>query len=204
MMIYDDPYAPEADLWGRNTGARDRFIRVLRGDGAQCVNLNFDGTTLSGADFRAVADALEAGKIKVQMDEFMDSGHAMYDSGWNRFFVPMDVALAYSTSKKALLVHEAAHAALDIRRKGIAKTDSESIAYLAQQIYYRAVELDTLGGKSPLQQAGKIVAKKFNSSFPQALISVAGEDAGAMRASVAFCPDYGLASYFQKAEYNGI
>jgi hypothetical protein len=120
-------------------GAKAAILRVLREPFVESMHFALGSEELKAGDMAAVAAKIASGKIKIIHRPCL--GHiAQY---WNddRMFVPFTGVLPFGS--RALVVHEATHAALDIRSSPANKAQSESIGYVAQALYLREHGLST-------------------------------------------------------------
>lgn len=190
------------DPWGLNYFAAENVAQLLEGSAIDWVSIQFNGLTVKPADFRAVAKAIRQKQIQVVFEPSLGFDHAIYQADNDRMLVPMTY---FSTLElKALIVHEAAHAALDlVHQKAVRKSDSEAIAYLAQQTYYKARTDETLEGSTSLKAAGKIVNAKFNKFFKSA-IRASDSEVWDLRWAIGADPTYALEALLTSTAYNGM
>jgi hypothetical protein len=114
--------------------AQAATLAILRG--AVAVNMSFSvvSTSLNTGDLPAVANAIETGKITLIHRPTL--GHmALYDSQRNRMAIPFGGMPAVGS--QALIVHEAVHAAMDLRKVRLNSIESEIMAYVAQALFLR-------------------------------------------------------------------
>jgi hypothetical protein len=105
------------------------------------VNVQHGGRAITGTTLAAVANRVLDGQIDVFVDSTMNSWEAEYDSGTD--ILHLGFASASSRTRKALIVHEAVHAALDLKAvSGMTIAESESLAYVVQCYYVREDMLD--------------------------------------------------------------
>ncbi len=119
--------------------ARQAVITVLREPSV--ANLHFQAGTmeLRRGDLTLVADAIEHGKIRLLHRPSL--GHmAVYDPSRNRMAIPFD--RLPPVGSRALIVHEAVHAVMDIRKVPQTMVEAESAAYIAQALYLKLHGLD--------------------------------------------------------------
>ncbi|MBL8214458.1 MAG: hypothetical protein JNK87_27295, partial [Bryobacterales bacterium] len=129
-------------------------VNILRGQAASWINFSYRGTTVKAGDFTAVATALEKNKIYMDIDNYKYRNGAEY---WpanttingckvtGRFVFGMGSSDLSRVESKALLIHEAVHAALDMRsQSSITVLRSECVAYIAQQLWHKAVTTEWL------------------------------------------------------------
>jgi hypothetical protein len=90
-----------------------------------------DGYAIGPKDYGDVADKIKSGSIKIANDGSGDT--AAYRVPHKRIDVPFQGPL--SGLQKALIIHEATHAACDVKRFSMmSRLTSETLAYLAQGI----------------------------------------------------------------------
>jgi hypothetical protein len=87
-----------------------------------------------------VANKVIDGEIAVVYDSSVGAGEAEYDSGTDAFH--LGFRSAHTPTRKALVVHEAVHAALDLKVAGVTIAESESLAYVVQSFYVREHTVD--------------------------------------------------------------
>lgn len=98
------------------------------------LNVNRLGFNLNSHVLAKVAGAVIDDLIQVKHDPSMEPGDAEYDSQADAF--KFGFRGATTPSQRALIVHEAVHAAMDMQPvKGLIKSQSEAIAYVAQCYY---------------------------------------------------------------------
>jgi hypothetical protein len=94
---------------------------------------------LRPGDLPAVASAIETGKITLIHRPTL--GHmAIYDSQRNRMAIPF--ASLPPPDSQGLVVHEAVHAVMDMRKIKLNSIESEIMAYVAQALFLRRNGLD--------------------------------------------------------------
>ena len=150
---------------------------------------------------QSVKTLMEAGAVKVEHNLKL-KGSAEYDMNTNTLNVWFTEAT--DIPKKALIVHEATHAAYDLAKIKMSVAESESIAYIAQCCYARANAADPndrLKAKTPeidkvFEVAWGIAAKIQNGSNPDF------KDCSNMRDAVSEHPFYS-AKYANSAGFNG-
>lgn len=108
------------------------------------------GTIIVGnAGFKAVADALTAGKITIVVNARLGGNTAIYSYKHNRFSFGFADA-GGNADKQSLVVHEAVHAGFDVASTPMLVKESEGLAYIAQCLYYYyANESAYSGGSKP-------------------------------------------------------
>jgi hypothetical protein len=131
MQIYiptDDWLPPGA----KQAEARRAALDILRDPVASAMAYKAGPLELKRLDFAAVVRAIEAGKITVIHRPCL--GHiALYYPGRNQLLVPF--SSAPPLGMRALMVHEATHAAMDIRRVHLTMQQSEGMGYISQALY---------------------------------------------------------------------
>lgn len=125
--------------WAPPAVADDRLkqevIRTLRAVGAMIVNVG--SMSIAGFEFGEVADKIASNAIAVRHNPLLPVVAAYTPKA--KFGVPpnlMEFRFAFPTSnpERALIVHEAVHAALDIRREVTTTAKSEGLAFVAQSL----------------------------------------------------------------------
>lgn len=136
----DEPglvYIPPAS-WTTSEDLRLRYMvaSALSRPVAARMNVHYAGRAITGSTLAAVAIRVLEGDIDVFVDSTLGAGEAEYDSGTD--VLHLGFATASSKTRKGLIVHEAVHAALDIRAvSGMTIAESESLAYVVQSYYVR-------------------------------------------------------------------
>jgi hypothetical protein len=135
MQIYiptDDWLPPGPQQASTKTSA----INILREASAWTLAFKAGPLELTRLDLLAVAAAIDIGKIRVIHRPCL--GHiAYYDGRPNRNRLLLSFGSAPDLGLRALMVHEAVHAAMDIRRVPLNMQQSEGLAYIAQALYLR-------------------------------------------------------------------
>jgi hypothetical protein len=136
VYIPEDDYLPP----GRRQAEAQRFcVSVLHEPAAWRMSFKIGAFELREGDLLAVADAIDFGKITVIHRP--SNGHmAYYNPGLNRIEVPFHQSSGFHDN--ALIVHEAMHAAMDIRRVPLTMAQSEGLGYIAQALYLQAHGID--------------------------------------------------------------
>jgi hypothetical protein len=134
MQIYipkDDwlPPGPE------QAAAEQTALQILRDPIASSMTFSAGGLQLGPGDILSVASAIESGHITVIHRPCM-RWTAQYRSGTkNQLLIPF--ASSPALGMRALMVHEAVHAAMDLDRTPLTMQQSEALAYIAQALYLR-------------------------------------------------------------------
>jgi hypothetical protein len=124
---------------------RRLIIQALEGENSfyksriDAIDFTLDGLAVTAARLRGVAAAVKSGKIGVEIDGTAALG-AAYSWGPNRHFTLREYVSQFSDSFRALMVHEAVHAAFDINGESAAATNpliDEACAYLAEAVWIR-------------------------------------------------------------------
>jgi hypothetical protein len=135
-------YLPQWDFRGpgpKQKEAQQTVLTILRGAVAANLSFNLGRVRLRPGDLPAVASAIETGKITLIHRPTL--GHmAIYDSQRNRMAIPF--ASLPPPSSQALVVHEAVHAVMDMRKVTLNSIESEIMAYVAQALFLRRNGLD--------------------------------------------------------------
>jgi hypothetical protein len=132
-IVYIPPasWTPSTDL-----ALRRLVVEALSGPVINRVSVSHSGHTITGRSLAAVANRVIDREIGVVVDSTAGSGEAEYDSGSDTFH--LGFSSAASRTRKALIVHEAVHAALDMQTaSSITIAQSESLAYVVQCFYVR-------------------------------------------------------------------
>lgn len=130
-------YIPRSS-WTRSEDLALRHMvgSALSGGVISRLSMQYAGQTITGGSLAAVANRVIDGDIRVVVDSSLNSDEAEYDSGTDTLHLGFDRARA--RTKKGLIVHEAVHAALDMRAvSGMSIAESESMAYVVQCYYVR-------------------------------------------------------------------
>ena len=129
VYIPDDNWLPPGP---HQAEAKQLILSVLRDPGAAQVKFKIGTFELRAGDLTLVAQGIASGKITVIHRP--SGGHmASYWAGFNRFVIPYYQNA--SVHDKALIIHEAVHAAMDIRKTPQTMEQAEAIAYVAQAMY---------------------------------------------------------------------
>jgi hypothetical protein len=142
-------YIPTAD-WlppgPKQAAAKQAALDILRDPVASTMAYKAGPLELKPLDFAAVALAIESGKIRVVHRPCL--GHiAQYLSGGaNTLLVPF--SSSPPLGMRALMVHEATHAAMDVRKVPLVMQQSEAMGYISQAIYLLRNGVD-LGASVP-------------------------------------------------------
>jgi hypothetical protein len=138
--------------------ARQAALAILRDP--KVLNLHFKAGLLElrAGDIHGVATAISSGKITVIHRPCM-GWMAQYRGGpgYNQLVIPF--ASAPPIGMKALMVHEAVHAAMDVTRIPETMQQAEALAYITQALYSRR-NGGNLGASVP-QPAFAIAPRNF-------------------------------------------
>lgn len=145
---------------------KDILIAILKNQHTQSINFTY--TSANGqpyrvvpADFQLVEAAVNSGSISVREGNVAD-GRARYtvsqdgNDAANTFFIGKNTAAANVFA--SLIVHEAVHAAYDLKKIVMPWIDNEAIAYIAQGFYILSAGED--GGLSEQAYVGLEAAKQ--------------------------------------------
>lgn len=182
---------------------KQEVINLLKGEAVSKLStFGLSGFSVTAAELKAVGKAVEDGKIKVTTFSG-DGPGAWYDSGPNEFGFRWDDLGALT--RKALVVHEATHAALDIENASEIKVlDSEGIAYVHQCQFAlpHATGNDRLLGSTP--SGDKVFAAAWSIAKTLSEGKTPTEkQIEALREGVRVHPNY-LHDHNDKAKFNGI
>lgn len=135
-------YLPQWDFRGpgpKQKEAQQTVLAILRGAVAANLSFTLGRVGLRPGDLPAVASAIETGKITLIHRPTL--GHmAIYDSQRNRMAIPF--ASLPPPDSQGLVVHEAVHAVMDMRKINLNSIESEIMAYVAQALFLRRNGLD--------------------------------------------------------------
>lgn len=150
---------------------RDKAVSILRGQAASWINFSYRGTTVKPGDFTAIATALEKNQIYMDIDfNGYRNGAAYWPANTTingckvngKFRFGMGSSDLNRVESKALLIHEAVHAALDLRsQSSITVLRSECAAYIAQQLWHKAVMTEWLPDTGKKFKCAATCAKAF-------------------------------------------
>lgn len=130
-------YIPTSD-WlppGPQQAAAERTaLEVLRDPVASGLAFKVGTMELKPGDLTAVATAITSGKIGIFHRPCL-GWMAEYRGGPNQLLIPF--AAAPPLGQRALMVHEAVHAAMDIKKTPQTMQEAEAFAYIAQALYLR-------------------------------------------------------------------
>jgi hypothetical protein len=115
---------------------RQEVVRTLRS--AEGISIDVGTISISGFEFRDVADKIESGEINIRHNPHLGAFAAYTPKA--RLGLPpnqLDCSFAFPTtdSERALIVHEAVHAALDVRGEITSTAKDEGLAYVAQSLW---------------------------------------------------------------------
>ena len=134
-------YIPATPERGEDLALRREVAFALAAAPLARLFVHHGGHTITGGTLAAVANRVLEGDIDVVVDSNIAAGGAEYDSGTNTFH--LSFRRASSRSQKALIVHEAVHAALDMKAaSGMTIAQSESLAYVVQAYYHYSYKRD--------------------------------------------------------------
>lgn len=112
--------------------AKKLVLSTLREALVKKIDFILARTFISGHAFEIVARKIEKGSIKVVYKP--ELGHiANYNFNDNRIEIPYK--LKPHIGHKALILHEAVHAIMDIRRSTFAMEEGEAVGYVVQALY---------------------------------------------------------------------
>ncbi|MCU0873258.1 MAG: hypothetical protein MUE50_13035 [Pirellulaceae bacterium] len=136
-IIYIPPrtWTPSEDL-----ALRRLVVGTLASPAINRLNVIHGGYQITGHSMAVVANKVIDGEIAVVYDSSVGAGEAEYDSGTDAFH--LGFRSAHTPTRKALVVHEAVHAALDLKVAGVTIAESESLAYVVQSFYVREHTVD--------------------------------------------------------------
>jgi hypothetical protein len=118
--------------------AKQAVLTVLRDSVARNLHFKIGRMELQRGDMLAVAQAIAQGRIHVIHRP--SGGHMAAYWADNRFVIPF--GQLPPVGSRALIVHEAVHAAMDMRRVPLTMEESEGMAYIAQALYLQQHGLD--------------------------------------------------------------
>ena len=144
MQIYipTDDWLPPGP---KQADAKREALNVLRDPVASMLAFRAGTAELRATDLTAVANAIVSGKITVIHRPCL-GWMAEYRGGTNQLLVPF--ASAPPLGSRALMVHEAVHAAMDIDKTPQTMQQAEGLAYIAQALYLRRNGVD-MGASVP-------------------------------------------------------
>lgn len=135
-IVYIPPasWTPSADL-----ALRHLVVGALADPVLNRLSVTHAGQTITGRSLAAVANRVIDREIGVVVDSKV--GGAEYDHGTDTFH--LGFSSAATRTRKALIVHEAVHAALDMHTaSSVTIAQSESLAYVVQCFYVREYTAD--------------------------------------------------------------
>ncbi len=138
MQIYipTDDWLPPGPLQAE---AQRAALQILRDPFASAMTFKVGSVELTPGDLLSVASMIDAGRITVIHRPCL-GWMAQYRSGPNQLLVPF--ARTPDLGMRALMVHEAVHAAKDIDKTPLTMQESEALAYIAQGLYLRRNRVD--------------------------------------------------------------
>jgi hypothetical protein len=138
--------------------AQQAVLTVLRDPVAAHLGFKIGRMELKNGDLTAVALAIQSGKIRVVHRPTL--GHmAQYLSSNPNNWMAVGFDRLPPIGGRALIVHEAVHAAFDIRRVPQTMEQAEAMAYIAQALYMRRYGIDI--GNSVVQPAFNVNPSNF-------------------------------------------
>jgi hypothetical protein len=128
--------------------SKQRVLSLLRGAEASrirfTVPMRSGAVTINKTAFAVVANAIEAGKIKVKTQAgFAPGVGAEYDSGAAPG-APTGVLIVpplRGREQEGLLMHECTHAFFDLKKLGVGATEEEAACYVVDALYFRMTGL---------------------------------------------------------------
>jgi hypothetical protein len=198
--IYQDDY------WYLTRSARDRCINILRGGWSKLVYFTFAGVTIQPGDFETVATALEQNKIMVEIDynywslgEYRSANKTIHGQAISgKLVLGSGTSLLSYTTQQALLVHEAVHAAMDLKSKSsMTVLVSECLAYIVQQMFHKMTTAEFIKGGRKFDVSAILADKYMHGGTPK------DETLAALAEALASDPDYGVKALSAKAQFNG-
>jgi hypothetical protein len=155
MQIYipTDDWLPPGPQQG---DAKRTALQILRDPFASTLSFKVGSVELTPGDLLSVAAMIDAGRITVHHRPCL-GWMAEYRSGTNQLLIPF--ATMPHIGMRALMVHEAVHAAKDIDKTPLTMQESEALAYIAQALYLHRNGVDI--GASVVQPSFMVNPRNF-------------------------------------------
>jgi hypothetical protein len=123
--------------------SKDDVIALLQSDEVQDIEFEAEAVKIDGDVYSALIPKLNNGHLRVVANRAVTNNpsgfFAWYNPGSNQFVVSPTNNLQ-TDNELANGVHEMTHAAIDNmnlpRSRGLSRTESEAIAYIAQQVFW--------------------------------------------------------------------
>ncbi|HJQ56649.1 MAG TPA: hypothetical protein VJ890_07070 [Vineibacter sp.] len=122
---------------------RDKVLNLLRGAVANRIRFTFPfrfGTvTIAGGSFTYVANAIESGRVRLQITNTFPPGvGGQYTSGTPNTLRAAPLA---GRVQEGLLLHECTHAVFDLTRTKVTDNEDEAACYVVNALYFRMTGL---------------------------------------------------------------
>ena len=131
IFIPNDDWLPPGP---QQAAATQSALDILRDPVASRLAFKAGSVELKISDLAAVATAIDSGKITV-IHRPCKGWMAEYRGGPNQLVIPF--ARTPPMGMRALMVHEAVHAAMDVAKTPQTMQQAEGLAYIAQALYSR-------------------------------------------------------------------
>ncbi len=123
--------------------SREKILALLRGPVVSRIRFTFPfsgGTvTIAPASFHRVAQAIENGKIRLQVTNAFPPGvGGQYTSGTPNLLA---VAPLIGRTEEGLLLHECTHAVFDLTKTQVTDNEDEAASYVVDALYFRMTGL---------------------------------------------------------------
>lgn len=177
---------------------------ILRKDPAGRIHFRIDAITVSKTQMEQVAKAIDAGDIAVEVGSSGGQLGASYSSWKGRRLDPGEkkligkivvgsASVVNNVIGKAAVFHESVHALMDVADLKVTMHNDEVIAYLADAMYLKAMNLASVGGdpkaKAIYTAAFKLVDDRKMLTKPGTQLS--WKDCDALRDAIKAHPAYG-------------
>src|SRR5262252_7136450 len=122
---------------------RQRVLTLLRGPTVGRIRFTFPffaGTvTISPVSFRRVADAIESGRMRLDVTNTFPVGVAgQYISGTPN---TLRIKPIIGREEEGLVLHECTHAVFDLTHTRVNANDDEAASYVVDALYFRMIGL---------------------------------------------------------------
>ena len=154
---------------------RENLINALISDPVRWVNFEHRNRLISPICFYILGSHVSDGKVSTKIDRSIQGRTAFYDPSSNTIIASDPTFGSTYWDEKALLIHESAHAILDILYGGmniqgekdpIQVVDDEIIGYLAQAFYLVSANADGVSKSTPESEAIKVAKIKLPNPRP--------------------------------------
>jgi hypothetical protein len=154
---------------------RENLLSALISDPVRWVNFEHRNRLISPICFYMLWRYVNDGKVSTKIDRSIQGRTAFYDPSSNTIIASDPTFGSNYWDEKALLIHESAHAILDIlyvgrnmqgKKDPMRVVDDEIIGYLAQAFYLVSANADNFSKGAPEREAIKVAKIKLPNPRP--------------------------------------